>query len=192
MLLVQQSCSPHLDTWYWCFNLERKAFLSTIFFIIKVHLWNETNLDSHNNLRFYCGCAPQSCPPYWDTRYWCFGFAKNVFLSTIFLIIKVHPWNEINMDTHNTLHSFYCWALQLYSPHWDTWYWCFDLAEKAFFSTIFFKIKVHMWSETNLDFHNNLHSFCDWHYNHSFHIMIHDIKALVWKKKLFFFPPFSL
>ena len=30
----------------------------------------------------------------WDTRYWCFGFARKAFLSIIFLIINVHSWNE--------------------------------------------------------------------------------------------------
>ena len=42
-----------------------KAFLSTILFKIKVDLWNETNLYSHNNLYFSYDCALQLCPPYW-------------------------------------------------------------------------------------------------------------------------------
>ena len=37
LLLALQSCSCSWDTWYWCFDLARKAFLSAIFHIIKVH-----------------------------------------------------------------------------------------------------------------------------------------------------------
>ena len=34
---------------------------------------------------------------------------RKAFLFTIVLIIKVYSWNEINMDTHNNLHSFCYW-----------------------------------------------------------------------------------
>ena len=34
---------------------------------------------------------------------------KKSFFSTIFLIIKVHPSNEINLDANNNLHSFCYW-----------------------------------------------------------------------------------
>ena len=34
---------------------------------------------------------------------------KKSFLSTIFLIFKVHPWNETNLDTCNNLDSFSYW-----------------------------------------------------------------------------------
>ena len=44
-----QKCSPH-----WCFGFARKASLSTIFLIIKIHLLNKTNLDAHNNLYSFC------------------------------------------------------------------------------------------------------------------------------------------
>ena len=50
----------------------------------------------------------QSCSAHCDTRYWSFGFARNTFLSTIFIVINVLSWNEINLDTHNNLHSFWC------------------------------------------------------------------------------------
>ena len=103
--------------------------------------------------------ARQSSSYHWDTRYWRFGFVANAFLSFIFLIIKVYSWNETNMDTHNNLYSFCYWALQSCSPHWDTRYWAFRFARKAFFSTIFLIINVHPWNETNLDARNNLHSF---------------------------------
>ena len=54
MLWTRQLCSPHWDTWYWCSGFARKASLSTIFLIIKIHQSNETNLDTHNNLYSFC------------------------------------------------------------------------------------------------------------------------------------------
>ena len=53
--------------------------------------------------------ALQSRSPHWDTRYWCFGFVRKVFLSTIFLIIIVYPWNETKLDTRNNLYSLSYW-----------------------------------------------------------------------------------
>ena len=77
--------------------------------------------------------ALQSCSPYWDTRYWCSRFATKAFLSTIFLIIKLHSWNDINLDTHNNLHSFcschYNHVLHIGINDLDA----FDLQEKLFF-----------------------------------------------------------
>ena len=135
--------------------------------------------------------ALQSCSPHCDTRYWCFGFAREAFLSKIFLKINGHPWNDTNLDTRNNLYSFSFWVIQSSSLHWDTWYWRFDLIRKAFLPTIILIIKVYLWNETNLDARNNLHSFWDGHYNHVLHIGIHDIDAFVWQEKLFI-PPFSL
>ena len=43
-----QPCSPHCDTWYWCFGFARQVFCHH-FPYNKVHSWNETNLDTHNN-----------------------------------------------------------------------------------------------------------------------------------------------
>ena len=51
--------------------------------------------------------APQSSSPHWDTRYRYFGFERKGFLSTIFLVINVHPWNKRNLDTYYNLHSFH-------------------------------------------------------------------------------------
>ena len=51
--------------------------------------------------------ALQSCSPLRDTRYWCFGFARKAFPSTILLIINVHPWKVSNLDTLNNPHSFH-------------------------------------------------------------------------------------
>ena len=119
-----------------------KKLFSTAFFIIKVHLRKEINLDSHSNLHFFCDWVLQPRSPYWDTRYWCFVFARITFLSTIFLIIIVHLWNETNLDTYNNLYSFLYCALQSCSCHWDTQHWCFDLAKKSFLSTIFLIVKV--------------------------------------------------
>ena len=68
----------------------KKSFSFHHFLVIKVHMWNVWNLDSHNNLHFFCDWALQSCSSRWDTRYWCFGLAREAFLSIDFLIIKVH------------------------------------------------------------------------------------------------------
>ena len=38
-------------------------------------------------------------------------------------------------------------ALQSWSSHWDTWYWCFGFARKAFHSIILLIINVHSWNE---------------------------------------------
>ena len=97
------------NTWYWCFRFARKAFLFTIFLIIKVYLWNEANLDSHNNLHSFCDCVLQSCSPHWDIRYWGFGLSRKTFLSTVFLIVKVNLRNDTKLDTCNNLYSFYYW-----------------------------------------------------------------------------------
>ena len=173
-----------LGTRYWCFRFAAKAFLSAIFLIINVYPWNKSNMDTYNNPHsFHYGhythvlhvgihnidafdfqeklflppfyiklmfiremsqtwilvtifilllWALQSSSPYWDTRYWCFRFARKAFLSTIFPIINVHPWNQSNLDTHNNLHFFLLWVLQSCSVHWDTRYWCFGFVRKVF------------------------------------------------------------
>ena len=91
-----------LDSRYWWFGCARKAFLSTISFIIKVFSSNKTKLDPHNNLYYFL----LSILGYTTLM---FRFARKAFLSTIFLIIKDHPSNETNLDTHNNLHSFSYW-----------------------------------------------------------------------------------
>ena len=191
LLWALQSGSAYWDTRYWCFGLARKCFLSIIFLIIKVRSSNDSNLDSCNNLYSFCDWALQSCLPYYDTRYWVFGFLGKAFFSTISCIIKVHPWNELDLDSHNNLHSFCDWGLKSCSPHWDTRYWCFGFARKAFIFTIFRIIKVHPWNESNLDTSNNLYSFYYRHYNSVLLIKIHYINALDWQEKVFF-PSFSL
>ena len=45
--------------------------------------------------------------PHWDARYWCFGFARKAFLSSILLINNIHPWNKTNLDTHYNVYSFH-------------------------------------------------------------------------------------
>ena len=126
-----------------------------------------------------------------DRWHCCFEFARKAFLSIVFPIIKVRPRNMSNWDSHNNLHSFYDWALQSCSPHWDTRNWCFGFAWKAFHSTIFHIVKVHVWDKANIDTRNNLHSFCYRHYNQVLHFGIHDIGALDLREQLFFLP-FSL
>ena len=69
-----------------------------------IHQMKQTWIFVTNPIFFWW--ALQSCPPYWDTRYGGFGFARKAFLSTIFPIMKFHPWNEANLDTHNELQSF--------------------------------------------------------------------------------------
>ena len=120
---------------------------------------------------------------------WCFLFVRKAFLSTIFLIIKVHSWHESNLDSYKNLNFSCDWALQSCSPNWDAWDWCFGFVSIAFLSTIFLIIKVQLWNESDLDFHNNLHTFCYGHYNHVHLIRIHNINDLIWQEKLFF-PPF--
>ena len=102
---------------------------------------------------------------------------KKSFFFAIFIIINVHPWKETNLDSHNNLY-FFLMGTQSCSSHWDTRYWCFRFTRITFFSTIFLIMKVHLWNETNLDAHNNLHSLCYWHYNHALLIGIHDNDAL--------------
>ena len=127
----------------------------------------------------------------WNTRYWCFRFARKSFLSMIFLKINVRPSNELNLDSRNNLLFFYDWAPQSRSPYCGIRYWCFGFARKVFLYTIFLIIKVHLQNKINLKTHNNLNSFCYWHKNHVLHTSIHDIDALDLQEKLFF-PPFSL
>ena len=137
----------------------KKRFFFHHFLILNAHLWNESKLDTRNNLYSFC-----------------FGHYNQV------LLIRIHDidglvWQEkvyfppfpynwnlsikyVNFDSRNNLHSFCYWAQQSCSLHWDTRYWCFGLARKAFLSTIFLIIKVHPWNETNLYTQYNLHSFC--------------------------------
>ena len=88
----------------------KKSFLSTIFLTIKVHPSNKTNLDSHNNSIFlwFSMAIMFSALGYTILMFW---FGKKSFPSTIFLTIKVYPSNEITLDFHNNLYSFYDWAL---------------------------------------------------------------------------------
>ena len=171
--------------------MATKSFVSINFLIINVHPWNKSNLDSYNNLHSFCDWAPQSSSPHWDTRCWCFDLAKESFLSIIFLIIKIHSWNETNMDTRNNLCSFFLHALQSCSPRWDIWYWCFGLARKAFFPTFSLQLEfVHQLSATWILIIISI-IFVIEHYNHVFHIGMHDISTLDLQEKLFF-PQFPL
>ena len=110
---------------------------------------------------------------------------KKSFLSTVFLVINVLSWIRTNFDTHNNLLSFsqhgYNHVLYIGIHDVDV----LDLQENLCLYH-FLIIKVHLWNETNMDTHNNLHSFCSWHYNHVLHIGIHDIDALDFQEKLSF------
>ena len=111
---------------------------------------------------------------------------KKSFFSTIFYKVKVHLSTKTNNDSRNNVYSFCDWALQSCSSHWNTQYWCFGFARKAFFFTIFLIINVHLWDATNSNTHYNLFSYSYGHYNHIFHLGIHDIDALDLQEKLFF------
>ena len=131
-------------------------------------------------------CELQSRSPHRFKLYWCFGFAWKFFLSTIFHIIKVHPWNVIAWIL--VIISFFCYwhynhvlIIRIHDVN------ALDLEEKAFLSTIFLIIKVCPWNKTNLGTNNNLYYFCYGYYNHVLLFGIGDI-ALDLEKKLFF-PP---
>ena len=94
--------------------------------------------------------------PCWDTQYWCFGPTRKVFHSTIFLRIRVHPLNGMNIVSHNNLYYFHDWVTTRFS-YWDTWYWYFGLRRQAFNSTIVLRIKLYISKEISMDSHNNLH-----------------------------------
>ena len=89
------------------FGFARKAFLSTVFLIINVYSWNETNLNTRNNLYFFCYGHNNHVFLIGIHDIDTFGFAGKALVSTIFLIINVHPWNETNLDTHYNRHSFF-------------------------------------------------------------------------------------
>ena len=135
--------------------------------------------------------ALQSCSSYWDTWYLYFGFARKAFLSTIFLIIVIHPWNKLNLDTLNNLHYF-CYGhsnhvLLIGVQDIDA----FGFRWKAFLSLSFLIFKIYPWNKTNLDTNNNLYFFCYWQCNLVLHIGILDINAFDLQENLFF-PPISL
>ena len=98
-------------------------------------------------------------------------------------------WDKLGYSLWSVFFSLL--ALQLCSPYWDTRYWSFRFARKAFFSTIFLIINVHPWMESNLDTHSSLHFFCYGHHNHVLFIGIHDIDALDLQEKLLL-PLFSI
>ena len=119
------------------------------------------------------------------------SICKKYFISTIFLRIKVHPWNETNLDTYDNLNSFSYWHYNHVLHIWVRYIDALDLKEK--FSFRHFPCDQSLpvkWDKLGYS-HTNLHSFCYWHNNHVLPIRIHDIDALDLREKLFF-PPFSL
>ena len=187
MLWAPQSCSPHCDPRYSCFGLVRKVF-STPFPYNQSSSIKWDKLDSHNNFYFFYDWAPYSCSidiHDIDALVW----QEKLFLSPVFLRIKVHLLNRTNLDSRNNLYFFVIGHFTFSSL--GTRYWCFSLARKAFLSTIFLIIKVYPSNKINLDSRNNLHSFCYWHSRYVHLIRIHDIDALIWQEKLLF-PPFYL
>ena len=78
-------------------------------------------------------CAIESRFSHWDTRYRCFGYTRKDFLSTILLIINVHPLNETNLDTRNYLRSFcygHCTHVLIVGTHGTD---ALDMEGKLFF-----------------------------------------------------------
>ena len=65
------------------------------------------------------------------------------------------------------------------------------ICKKSIFSLIFPIINVHLWNESKLDAHNNLHFICYGLYSNVLLIVVHDINALDLQEKLFVLP-FSL
>ena len=160
-VMALQSCSPHCDPWSWCFGFARKAFLSTNFSIINDHPWNETNLDTRNNLYSFC---------YWHYYHVLhigmhdlggLDLQEKLFfplfsLQLMFIREMRQTWILIIISI------IFVMALQSCSPCWDRRSWCFGFARKAFLSTIFITINGHPWNVTNLDTHNNLLFFLLW------------------------------
>ena len=67
---------------------------------------NESNPDSYNNLYSFLWLGTTIM--FSTLEYMILiGFVRNAFLSTIFFIVKVHPWNESNFDSHSNLHFFF-------------------------------------------------------------------------------------
>ena len=114
-------------------SIWKKNFFSTIFLIIKIHPWNELNLDTRNNIHSFCYGHYNRVYVIGIHDIEAFGFARKAFLSNIFLITKVHPWNERNKSAHNNLHSSCYWhynhVLHFGIHDIDT----LDLQEKLFF-----------------------------------------------------------
>ena len=86
----------------------KKRFLSTIFRIIRfIQEMGQTWILIVITVLFVIGTTIVfSILGYMILMAW---ICKKSFLSTIFPIIKVHPWNETNLDTHHNLHSFCYW-----------------------------------------------------------------------------------
>ena len=161
MLLASQSCSSHWDTRYWCFRFARKAHVPTIFLIIKVHLWNERNLDARNKLNSFC-----------------YGHYNHV------LVIGLHDIDALDLQEKPfvppfSLQSKFIRGIrQTWIPIINSIFFLIGTTimssslgctilmlwickkKKAFFSFIFLIIKVHRGNESNLDTRNNLISFC--------------------------------
>ena len=115
-VISTKPCSPHWDIGSWCFGFARKAFISTIFIVINVHLWNETNLGTHNNLHSYCSGPYDYVLLIGIHKIDALDSEEKLFFPLFFLIINVHLRDETNLDIRNDLHSFQLWALQSCSP----------------------------------------------------------------------------
>ena len=111
MLLGTTITFTFMGTRYWCFGLALKPFPSTIFFIIKIHPSNETNLGVVVISSFLL-LGTTIIFSSIGTGYRCFHLAINAFLSIVFIIIKVHPSNKTYLNSHNNLR----FVIQHYIP----------------------------------------------------------------------------
>ena len=137
----------------------KKSFFYTVFLIIKVHPWNEANLDACNNLHSFCYGHYNHVHLIRIHEIDVLDLQENLFFPPFSLLLKfIHGMRQTWILI--IISIFLLWALQTCSPHWDTQYWCFGFARKASLPTIFLIIKVYLWNETNMDTHNNHHSFC--------------------------------
>ena len=102
-----KTCSTHYNKWYWFFSFVWKAFLSTIFFTVKVCPLDDIDMDSHNNLDHFHDWLHKLIL-HCDTQHWSSSFTRKT-ISSFFLSIKIHLSNGTNMASHNNLHSFRDW-----------------------------------------------------------------------------------
>ena len=116
-----------IDLW-----ICKKSILSTIVLIIKfIHEMRQTWIPITISILLVIGIAIMfSIMGCTILMLWIW---RKSFLSTIFPIIKVLPWNETNLDTHNNLQSFSYWHDNhvLLIGIYDTD--ALDLQEKLFF-----------------------------------------------------------
>ena len=123
------------------------------------------------------------------TQYWCFGLAKKLFsppfsLKSKFMREMRRTWIFVTISI-----LFVIGATIMFSSLWYTILMLWICKESFSFHHSHI-IKVHLWNKTNLDTHNNRHSFCYWHII-MFSTLGYTILMLCICKKIFSFHQFS-